>query len=394
MQHKVLITEDETFNINILVDILKPKYKLSIVKDGLRSLETVRKVMPDLILLDVMLPGKSGYEICQELKQDETTASIPVIFMTARNSPEDIVYGLNLGAADYIVKPINYMELLSRIKNHISLADYIKELEKLNEDIDRLSGILPMCPRCHKVRKDDGYWHKVDAYLSDVSDMDFTHGICPDCMEKLYPDLKGKRVQRHHEVKEEEPIAKPGILIIEDENFNITLLSDLLKEDYEITVARDGAEGLKMLAENTIDLILLDILMVGMDGYEVCEKIKSQEKYRDIPVLFMTVKRETNDIIRAFQVGAVDYITKPIQYDELLARVRTQIAIRQTILELKHARTMFETLSGMIPICSNCQKIRTDQGFWQNVEDFFSSRTKLKFEKSLCPDCRRELGSD
>ncbi len=393
-QHKIFIVEDETFNINILVDILKPKYKLSIAKEGTRAFEMIKKVQPDLILLDVMLPGMSGHEICKMLKSDEETATIPVIFMTARNSPEDIVYGLTLGAADYIVKPINYMELLSRIKNHISLADYIKDLAQLNQSIDKLSGILPMCPRCHKVRSDDGYWNKVEAYLTDVAELDFTHGICPECIEKLYPDLKAKRVQYAQENKEgnTDLSGKPHVLIIEDENFNITLLNDMLKDDYRITIATSGSEGLQMLEKNKIDLILLDILMVGMNGYEVCEKIKAQEKYRDIPVLFMTVMRETNDIIRAFQVGAVDYITKPIHYDELFARVKTQIAIRKTILELKHAKSMYDALSRLIPICSNCQKIRTDQGFWEDVTDFFSTHSSLRFEKSLCPDCRKEIG--
>lgn len=393
-KQKVFIVEDETFNISILVDILKPKYHLSVAKDGASALIKIGRTMPDIVLLDVMLPGMDGYSVCERLKSDEKTRSIPIIFMTAKNKPEDIVRGLALGAADYVGKPINYMELLSRIKTHLRLAGDIAELERINGEINTLSGILPICPNCHNVRSDDGYWSKVDHYLSRVSSIEFTHGICPDCMNSLYPELKGRTEDIIPALPEPEVYheEKPEILIIEDENFNISVLSEMLKDEYKLVVARDGRQGLNLLAEHKPDLILLDILMTGMDGYQVCQKIKANETYRGIPVLFMTVKRETDDIIRAFQTGAVDYITKPINYDELQARVRTHITIRKTIQKLKNAHREYEALYSLLPICSNCHKIRSDKGYWQTVEDYVSARSSLRFKESFCPDCREKMG--
>ena len=123
---------------------------------------------------------------------------------------------------------------------------------------------------------------------------------------------------------------KPRILIVDDERFYLDLLVDLLKADYTVLVARDGPAALQRVTNHVLpDLILLDIVMPGMDGYEVCRRLKAEEKTRDIPVIFLTVKTDTEDEIRGFEVGAVDYITKPMSPPIVKTRVRTQIELKQ-----------------------------------------------------------------
>ncbi|HRW97730.1 MAG TPA: hybrid sensor histidine kinase/response regulator [Bacteroidales bacterium] len=122
-----------------------------------------------------------------------------------------------------------------------------------------------------------------------------------------------------------------SILIVDDNPRNLQLISSLLKDQkHKLYITNSGENTLKFL-ENTIpDLILLDIMMPGMSGYEVCRIIKSQRKYRDIPVIFLTAKNETEDIVEGFKAGAVDYIVKPFNLSEVLARVNTHLQLRKT----------------------------------------------------------------
>ena len=178
------------------------------------------------------------------------------------------------------------------------------------------------------------------------------------------------------------------VLIVDDNPQNIKVLGNIIgKAGYDVAVAMKGKDALQLLETDLPDLILLDIMMPEMDGYELCSRIKANEKTREIPVIFLTAKRETDDLVRAFNVGAVDYVTKPFNATELLMRVRTHV-------ELKQAREEIRTLKGIIPICANCKKIRDDKGFWNQVETYISNRTDAKFSHGLCPACERELYGD
>ena len=178
------------------------------------------------------------------------------------------------------------------------------------------------------------------------------------------------------------------VLIVDDNPQNIKVLGNIIgKAGYDVAVAMKGTDALQLLETDLPDIILLDIMMPEMDGYELCSKIKANPKFKEIPVIFLTAKRETDDLVRAFNVGAVDYVTKPFNAMELLMRVRTHV-------ELKQAREEIKTLKGIIPICASCKKIRDDQGFWNQVETYISNRTDAKFSHGLCPACERELYGD
>ncbi|MBM3851966.1 MAG: response regulator [Verrucomicrobia bacterium] len=121
---------------------------------------------------------------------------------------------------------------------------------------------------------------------------------------------------------------KPRILLIEDELTNVQAITVMLKEQgYEISVAASGEQGLKVLTRLRPDLILLDVMMPGMDGFEACRQIKASTEWREIPVIFLTARTEVADIVRGFEVGAVDYVAKPFNAHELVARVRTHLSL-------------------------------------------------------------------
>ncbi|NPD48139.1 MULTISPECIES: hybrid sensor histidine kinase/response regulator [unclassified Lentimicrobium] len=121
------------------------------------------------------------------------------------------------------------------------------------------------------------------------------------------------------------------ILVVDDNKENLKLVGSILKENgYKIAVALDGESALKTLKNNIFELILLDVMMPGIDGFEVCRRIKSDEKLKEIPVIFLTAKNQKDDLIIGFDAGGIDYVTKPFNKEELLARVSTHIELKQS----------------------------------------------------------------
>jgi len=119
------------------------------------------------------------------------------------------------------------------------------------------------------------------------------------------------------------------ILVVDDNQENLKVISNFLKEmNYKIALALDGDSALQIVRENKIDLILLDIMMPGMDGFEVCKILKEKSETKDIPIIFLTARTESDDIIRGFQLGGVDYITKPFNREELYARVNSHMQLK------------------------------------------------------------------
>ncbi|MEJ2693246.1 MAG: response regulator, partial [Candidatus Thiodiazotropha sp.] len=128
---------------------------------------------------------------------------------------------------------------------------------------------------------------------------------------------------------------RPKLLIVDDETLYINILVDLLKDDYKTVVAKNGAQALKRVADDPLpDLVLLDILMPDMDGYEVCRLLKDNPRTRNIPVIFLTVKSEVSDEVRGFELGAVDYIAKPMSPPIVRARVKSQLELHKAQQQL------------------------------------------------------------
>ncbi len=138
----ILIVDDTRVNLQLLGKILmKVNYELAIANSGYEALDMVKEVKPDLILLDVMMPGIDGYDVCKALKSSPDTKDIPVIFLTAKSEKEDIVTGFDLGAVDYVTKPFNSAELLARVKTHLELKYARDLLAKQNEKLKQLNDV-------------------------------------------------------------------------------------------------------------------------------------------------------------------------------------------------------------------------------------------------------------
>jgi DNA-binding response OmpR family regulator len=233
------------------------------------------------------------------------------------------------------------------------------------------------------------------------------------------------------------------ILIAEDSHTQAAHLKHTLeKNNYRVVVTYDGKEALKYIKERKPTIVISDVLMPGIDGYELCRKIKSDRSLRHIPVILLTQLSDPRDIIRGLECAADHFITKPYNEDFLLSHIqyvlvnkelrknamaemgieiffagqkhfitsdRMQILdllfstyeavlhknneLEKTNDELKKSLETIQKLKGLIPICSHCKKIRNDNGYWQQLEVYIREHSDAEFTHGLCPDCEKDIYS-
>lgn len=293
-RHRILIVDDVPENLHALMNILRDDYAISAATSGEKALELARQApLPDLILLDVKMPGMDGYAVLDRLKHDPATADIPVIFVTALDDDVDVARGLGLGAVDYITKPFDSNLLRLRLRIQLQLRRAPQEL----------GGANPVKP------------------------------------------FNKRRTQ--------------SLLIVDDMPEGAHQLINALKDYYPLQVATDGVRAVEIVQSSTPpDLILLDIVMPGMDGYEVCRRIKATQAGNQIPVIFVTVADAVEEKLKGFNAGGADYITKPYDVDEVRARVRNH-------LELAQLRNYLENL-----VCQRTAQLHSSEEKYRTVADF------------------------
>ncbi len=199
-------------------------------------------------------------------------------------------------------------------------------------------------------------------------------------------------------------------LVVDDSPDMRKLIQSILttKGQTEVLTAESARDAFRHLAiedhesgDVAIDLILMDIMMSDMDGIRACQRIKAVERLREIPIIMVTGRTDSEDLRAAFAAGAMDYITKPLNSVELLARVSSALALKRAIDirkarerelverhgQLEQALKEVKVLRGLIPICFSCKKIRDDQGYWHTIEAYIQAHSEVDFSHGLCPEC-------
>ena len=202
MTFKILIADDDNITRRLIENVLtKNAYEVISCQNGDDAFEKLRhEDGPKIALLDWVMPGLQGIEICKRLRATKFKINPYLIILTASmNEKKDVLETFRTGANDFVEKPFDSNELLSRVKLgqelislHVALAERIKALEDAYQHIKTLQGILPICMHCHKIRNDNESWERMEEYISRHTDAQFSHGLCPECRDKHYPDLKKK----------------------------------------------------------------------------------------------------------------------------------------------------------------------------------------------------------
>ncbi len=177
------------------------------------------------------------------------------------------------------------------------------------------------------------------------------------------------------------------ILVVDDEEVVRRILEGyLVNEGHRVLAASSGEEALPIIAQEEIDLVLLDVMMPRMSGFELCRRIREEKSLEELPILMLSGMARAEDHVAGFQEGANDYLDKPVSRDELVIRVQTHLALlrvhRSQVKEVK-------ILRGLLPICSYCKKIRDEHKVWSSVEDYIDQHSEAEFSHGICPDCTK-----
>jgi DNA-binding response OmpR family regulator len=181
---RILIADDDRTSLMMLQGTLEPwGFEVVVAHDGAAAWECIAgSEPPELAIIDWMMPGVDGIELCRRVRAATLRSPIYLILLTARTSRQDLVAGLEAGADDYLGKPFDPEELRARI--HVG-----QRTLRLIANIKRLTGLLPICSYCKRIRTDTDYWEQVESYITDHTDALFSHGICPVCMDKAMEEL-------------------------------------------------------------------------------------------------------------------------------------------------------------------------------------------------------------
>ena len=281
MTKKILIMEDE----KILQDLLKKKlekegYDVLAVDDGEEGLKVVGNYMPDLLLLDIMMPKVDGFEVLEKIKKDEILSSIPVIIISNSGQPVEIKRAISLGIADYIVKvDFDPDEVIGKVKKFFADPNYAQT--KKNSDV------------------------------ADVNKKEEE--------EEEEEEIIGEEV-----VKKEENKTGVRVLLVEDDDFLRKICrTKLEREGFNVSVAINGKEALKKIIEGDPQIVLLDIILPIMDGFEVLKRAKEDPSKSSVPIIMLTNLGQESEIEKGFKLGAEDYIIKAhLTVGEIIEKVK------------------------------------------------------------------------
>jgi DNA-binding response OmpR family regulator len=190
---KILVAEDAPEGRRMLEVMLgRWNYQVVTAANGEEALEILRSDDVRIALVDWMMPRLDGIEVCRRARQDPDLEGRYLILLTGRSEKSDIVAGLEAGADDYLVKPVDAPELRSRLRVgervvalQSRLAERVRELQEALAHVQRLEGLIPICAYCKRVRNEEEYWERVEQYIQSRSTARFSHGICPECLARI-----------------------------------------------------------------------------------------------------------------------------------------------------------------------------------------------------------------
>jgi two-component system, cell cycle response regulator len=283
MTGRILIVDDTPLNIKVLATKLGREYfEVLQAENGPAALEIAATEKPDMILLDVMMPGMDGYEVCRRLKADEATRHVPVVMVTALTDVSDRIRGLEAGADDFLSKPVNDVALFARVRSLLRLKMMMDE------------------------------WRMRESTSSQLGLTAQNFGI----------DLQN--------------LVGARILLLDQKTVERDRIAAALQADMaSLEIADDLASAVHLAQTQPFDLVIGSLLLEQEDGLKLCGALRSHEKARHVPILLVADDSDIGRVAKGLDLGANDYILVPIDVNELKARVRTQVRQKRTYDRLR-----------------------------------------------------------
>lgn len=282
MTARVLVVDDILSNVKLLEAKLTAEYfEVVTAFNGQECLAKMEQGTPDIVLLDVMMPGMDGFEVCRRIKSNPRTAHVPVVMVTALDQPSDRVAGLEAGADDFLTKPVDDAALFARVRSLVRLKMMTDEL-RMRESTGQGMGLI-------------------------------------DPAETLIESNQSGR-----------------ILVIEDRAESVAWFTAALTPKHEVASADTFEEALVRVKGGDFDLIVVSLGMRGFDGLRLCSQLRSLPEGRHVPILVVVSDGDRRKLTQALEMGVNDYLTRPVDKNELVARVRTQLRKKRYADRLRH----------------------------------------------------------
>jgi two-component system cell cycle response regulator len=282
MTARVLVVDDILSNVKLLEAKLTAEYfEVITAFNGAECLARMDQGVPDIVLLDVMMPGMDGFEVCRRIKSNPRTAHVPVVMVTALDQPSDRVAGLEAGADDFLTKPVDDAALFARVRSLVRLKMMTDEL-RMRESTGQGMGLI-------------------------------------DPAETLVDNNQSGR-----------------ILVIEDRSESVAWFFSALTPRHEVASADTFEEALVRVKGGDFDLIVVSLGMRGFDGLRLCSQLRSLPEGRHVPILVVVSDGDRRKLTQALEMGVNDYLTRPVDKNELVARVRTQLRKKRYADRLRH----------------------------------------------------------
>jgi len=317
MTARILVVDDIAANVKLLEAKLSAEYfGVVTALNGPEAIAICERGEADIVLLDVMMPGMNGFEVCRRLKSTPATAHIPVVMVTALDQPRDRLQGLDAGADDFLTKPLDDAALFARVRN----------LARLKEMTDELRG------------------RAVASVRLGMAD--------PLAAAAAETGLNGR------------------ILLVEDRPGVVERLQSALSAFHAVEVENDAQQAALRAAEGGFDSVIVSLDLQDQDGLRLCSQLRSLERTRNISVLLMGEVEDRARILRGLDIGAHDFLLRPIDRNELLARVRTQVRRKRFTERLRDS------------VQSSMEMAVMDQLTGLHNRRFMTSRLAMMFDES------------
>jgi two-component system cell cycle response regulator len=272
MTARVLVVDDIMSNVKLLEARLTAEYfEILTASSGREALDILERERIDVVLLDVMMPGVDGFEVCRHIKQEQNTAHIPVIMVSALDQPADKVHGLEAGADDFLTKPVDDIALVTRVKNLARLKVLSDEMLMRASTTQQMGiGTAPALD-----------WHNAGE--------------------------------------------SGHVMIVEDEGRSAQRLIATLRTAHTVTHESDPQAALLKLAEQSVDVLVVSLSLTNADGLRLCSQVRSLDRTRHLPILIIVEPSDEARLLRGLDMGVNDYVVRPVDRHEIMARVRTQV---------------------------------------------------------------------
>jgi len=374
----ILLVEDNKINQEIFTGFLeKSQINIDIAENGKEAIKMSQQNNYDLIFMDLQMPVMGGIESAKFIRKKNTHT--PIIALSANSMKQDITRSLNAGMNEHLSKPLEAQKLYETIVKYTkkSPKSSLNKVESNNIEIPQFQSLETKSALKRLASSKKLYLKILNNFYNSYKDFDLEKlntkefeitvhtikslsiNIGSQELNEVAKSLEKKKTSEDiktlnrivqtivDEIQErlqinpttmpqkKQKAGKANILIVDDDKNSIEIVDSILHE-YTVTSTYDATEAIELTKENNFDLIILDIMMPVIDGYQLCWKLKKETKTKDIPIIFLTANTDENSIERAYSVGANDYVTKPIKPKELLIRIDKELALCRLMKELEY----------------------------------------------------------